>query len=90
MPAGARGVSNNCFELLELGKNWKERPRTFIQLKAFNYVPVGTKEKELVKLLREKPLELTNAVMRKFKVQIESFLSLGIVEKWLCLLPATR
>jgi len=32
----------NCFELLELGKNWKERPRTFIQLKAFNYVPVGT------------------------------------------------
>ncbi len=71
----------NCFELLELGKNWKERPRTFIQLKAFNYVPVGTKEKELVKLLREKPLELTNAVMRKFKVQIESFLSLGIVEK---------
>jgi len=71
----------NCFELLELGKNWKERPRTFIQFKAFNYVPVGTKEKELVRLLREKPLELTNAVMRKFKVQIESFLSLGIVEK---------
>ncbi|GEM_PF-993737 len=71
----------NCYELLELGKNWRQNPRTFIQLRAFNYVPAGTKEKELVRLLREKPLELTRGVLRKYKVQIENFLSLGIVEK---------
>ncbi|WP_018963262.1 hypothetical protein [Coprothermobacter platensis] len=71
----------NAYELLELAHNWKEEPRTILHIKAYNYVPRGQKEKELLKLLRNNSVELTHSLSKKYGKQIEELAKLGVLER---------
>jgi primosomal protein N' (replication factor Y) len=71
----------NCYEILELGRRWRAEPHIIVHLRVFNYVPQGSKEKELLRMLREKPLPLTKKLNKTYGKQIERLKELGVLEE---------
>ncbi|NPV88853.1 hypothetical protein HPY42_05035 [Coprothermobacteraceae bacterium] len=76
----------NAFELIDLARNWSPEPREIAFLEARNYIPQGPREKELLKLLRTKPLEITPAIKKRYGDQIEELSKLDVI-RTVCLEP---